>query len=267
CAEIVRQLGLPVAAAEMATFGDERALVVERFDRAWIADGAKRPALLRLPQEDFCQATGTPPTKRYESDGGPGMAKCLDILAASEHPVAARTGFALAQLAFWLLAAPDGHAKNFSLFVNRRGTFTPTPLYDILSAWPVIGKRARQLPYQDARMAMAVRSRNAHVRFGEIETRHWRQLALVTAGEGAWAAMRKLVEAVEPALDRAEQGLPAAFPPQVWDTISEGMRRHAQRFRAGLVTLGRAATEGATDGSTARPTARRTNKRAPEGAL
>jgi serine/threonine-protein kinase HipA len=238
CAEIVRALGLPVAVAEMATFGAERALVVERFDRAWVADGARRPTLLRLPQEDFCQATGTPPVKRYESDGGPGIAKCLDILAASEQPAAARTGFALAQLAFWLLAAPDGHAKNFSLFIHRGGAFAPTPLYDILSAWPVIGKRARQLPYQEARMAMALRSRNAHVRFGEIEARHWRQLALVAAGEAGWSAMLALVEAVGPALERTERRLPADFPPQVWETVSAGMRRHADRFRAGLAHTG-----------------------------
>lgn len=69
------------------------------------------------------------------------------MLAASAQPAQARLRFLLAQLAFWLLAAPDGHAKNFSLFIDRGGAFGPTPLCDILSAWPVIGQRARQLPY------------------------------------------------------------------------------------------------------------------------
>ncbi len=43
--------------------------------------------------------------------------------------------FVLSQLAFWLLAAIDGHAKNFSLF-RRRDGYLLAPLYDVLSAWP-----------------------------------------------------------------------------------------------------------------------------------
>ena len=148
----------------------------------------------------------------------------------------------LAQLSFWLLAASDGHAKNFSLFINLGGTFAPTPLYDILSAWPVIGQGARQLPYQEARLALAIRSKSAHYLLGEIETRHWRQLALLTADEAAWSAMLQLVQEVEPALDRTSRRLPADFPAHVWETISTGMRRHARKFRAGLKHLGEAAT-------------------------
>lgn len=238
CAQIVRELGLPVATTGMATFGSERALVVERFDRAWLPAGRGRTRLVRLPQEDLCQATGTPPTQRYEADGGPGIARCLGVLAASAQPVQARLRFLLAQLAFWLLAAPDGHAKNFSLFIDRGGAFGPTPLYDILSAWPVIGKGARQLPYQEARLAMAVRSKNAHVRLGEIEARHWRQLARSTGGDEVWAALLRLVEEVGPALDRTARLLPDDFPGHVWDTIAAGMRRHARRFEAGRRQLG-----------------------------
>jgi serine/threonine-protein kinase HipA len=159
------------------------------------------------------------------------MAACLDILGNSEAPAEARLRFLLSQLAFWLLAAPDGHAKNFSLFINPGGTYIPTPLYDILSAWPIIGKKARQMPYQKAGMAMAVRSANAHTRFGEIEARHWKDLALRTGGPAAWDVLVDMVQCVDAALDRVQgSGFPADFPELVWDAISAGMKKHAARF-------------------------------------
>ena len=74
CAQIVKELGLAVADTEMATFGSQKVLAVERFDRAWM-DGGQWIA--RLPQEDFCQATATPLDAKYEKDGGPGIDKVL----------------------------------------------------------------------------------------------------------------------------------------------------------------------------------------------
>jgi serine/threonine-protein kinase HipA len=227
CAQILRELGLDVATTEMAHFGEQRALVVERFDRQWTDD--PDAYLLRLPQEDLCQAAGKPPTAKYEKDGGPGIRECLEVLGNSEAPWLARLEFTLAQLAFWLLAAPDGHAKNFSIFIHQGGAYSLTPLYDVLSAWPIIGKGARQLPYQDAGLAMALRSRNAHWKFGEIEPRHWHQLAQ-QAGEAVWLNMVEMVEVVDPALDRVEALLPKGFPDPVWSTISAGVRRHAKKF-------------------------------------
>lgn len=81
CAQLVRELGLPVARVAMARFGAQRALVVERFDRRWqgVEPGVQdEPGFLpprsawvaRLPQEDLCQATGTSPNLKYEADGG-----------------------------------------------------------------------------------------------------------------------------------------------------------------------------------------------------
>lgn len=62
--------GLDVAQSTIATFEDQKVLVVERFDRRWAPDGAW---IVRLPQEDFCQANGLPPTMKYEADGGLGL--------------------------------------------------------------------------------------------------------------------------------------------------------------------------------------------------
>ena len=239
CAQIVRELGLDVAATRVATFDEQRVLVVERFDREWVASPArpKHPHLIRIPQEDMCQATGTPPRLKYEKDGGPGMAACLNVLGVSESPSEARLHFSLSQLAFWLLAATDGHAKNFSIFLNRGGTFAPTPLYDILSAWPVIGKRARQLPYQEADMAMALRSKNTHYALDEIQARHWKQLAMLTGGAPAWDAMLAMIGSIESALARVEQLLPREFPVHVWERISTGMLKHQKHFQTGTLRL------------------------------
>jgi len=63
CAQILAALGLPVAETEMAIFGQQKALVVERFDRAWMDEGKW---IARLPQEDFCQMLGYPSDKKYE---------------------------------------------------------------------------------------------------------------------------------------------------------------------------------------------------------
>jgi serine/threonine-protein kinase HipA len=227
CAQIVRELGLPVAATKVATFGRQRALVVERFDRQWMDNGTW---IARLPQEDLCQATATPPTGKYESDGGPGMARCLEVLGGSDSAREDRQQFLLAQLAFWLLAATDGHAKNFSLFMYPGSRYGATPLYDVLSAWPVIGHGAHMLPYQEAKLAMAMRSKSSHHRLDSIRARHWHDLALKTGGTLIWQAMVQLVRQAEPALERVRPLLPRDFPAKVWEAIEAGVRRHAALF-------------------------------------
>jgi serine/threonine-protein kinase HipA len=92
--------------------------------------------LLRLPQEDCCQALSVPPPRKYEPDGGPGIRQILELLKASDEPEADQTLFLKAQIVFWLLGATDGHAKNFSIFLLPGGRFRLTPLYDVMSAQP-----------------------------------------------------------------------------------------------------------------------------------
>lgn len=241
CAEILRELGLPVAHTEIATFGEQRALVVKRFDRRWQgiqgdpyapgftpADGAW---IARLPQEDFCQATGTPADQKYESNRGPGIAKVLEILARSEHPARDQLTFALSQLAFWLLAAIDGHAKNFSIH-HARDSFSLTPLYDVLSAWPFIGHGPRKLPLQDVKLAMAFRGRRPHYLLREIQPRHFERLAEIAGGANVWAEMQALVRRVPAALAKVEVRLPPNFPAVVWDPVARGMNQQCERFFA-----------------------------------
>ena len=141
-------------------------LAVTRFDRSLIEGW-----WVRLPQEDFCQARGLPPERKYEEHSGPGIAAILDTLRGSDNAEQDRRNFLTAQLVFWMLAAPDGHAKNFSIVIGPRDHFWATPLYDVMSAWPVIGKGARQFAWQKVKLAMALHAKNAHYRVAEIQRR------------------------------------------------------------------------------------------------
>ena len=226
CTQIGEALGLPVATTSTATFGEEAVLIVERFNREWMDNGAW---IARLPQEDFCQALGIPPGKKYEQHGGPSMSACLQLLQASMDN-GDTIFFLLTQLTFFLLAAPDGHAKNFSIFLQRGDDYEMTPLYDILSAWPYIGRGANKLDRHRAGLAMALRSKNAHYLFKDIHTRHWHELAMKSGGPKVWEAMLTLVESVDQALITVEAKLPNDFPPYTWETISTGMRAEARRF-------------------------------------
>jgi serine/threonine-protein kinase HipA len=240
CAQILRELGLPVAHSEMAEFAGQKVLVVERFDRERMPPGKAggqaagdtgHEWIARLPQEDFCQALGVAPALKYERDGGPGMAACLKLLAGSADAQADRSTFLLAQLAFWLMAATDGHAKNYSVFLGRGDVYRMTPLYDVISVWPYIGNAPNQFRWRAAGLAMAVRSKNAHDALQTIQARHWAALAKKNGGEPVWRAMCELAGGRVPeALAAVEKRLPSGFPGRTWEAIASGMRAQAQRF-------------------------------------
>lgn len=238
CGELLRELGLAVARTQIATFGSQRALVVERFDREWIADGPHGAWIARLPQEDFCQATGTPPQQKYEADGGPGMVRMLELLRASDD-TRDRATFLRSQLAFWLLAAIDGHAKNFSIFLLPGSRYHLTPLYDVISAWPIIGRGTRRIAPQDAKLAMAVRSTKAHWRLHEILPRHWKALASRHGGQRTWEDLLDVVERVEPAVRAVADRLPKDFPTGLFDDVAGGCRRQVAFFRRHLSAAAR----------------------------
>lgn len=231
CATLLGALGFDVAPTEMGRFGRQKVLIVERFDRRWM-DGDSWIA--RLPQEDFCQATATPGELKYESDGGPGIRAGLNLLASGSKAEADKLVFVQAQLAFWLMAATDGHAKNFSISLERGGGFHMTPLYDVLSIWPIIGSGANQVSPRRAKLSMALKGKNAHYHLHEIHTRHWQALALQSGVPGAFDHMVALVLQVPDALERMEAQLPAGFPRKVFKPIRTGMLAQAEKFVAEL---------------------------------
>lgn len=161
CLELCRALGLEAANANVLFFGGKPVLVVERFDRLW-----QNRVLYRLPQEDVCQSLGVSPTRKYQADGGPGIEDVLAFLNGAVVPKEDRLRFMTAQIIFWLLAAIDGHAKNFSVFLTPGG-YKLTPLYDVMSASPY-----SQLSPHKIKLAMAV-GKHRHYRIKNIQPRHF----------------------------------------------------------------------------------------------
>jgi serine/threonine-protein kinase HipA len=237
CARILAACGLPVAECEPLQFEDIKVLAVQRFDRAWL-HGPSGRWLARLPQEDCCQATGTPAALKYESDGGPGIDRIMSLLAMSETPQTDRRTFLLAQLVFWMLRAPDGHAKNFSLSIRPRGAYRLAPLYDVMSAWPLIGEGPGRLSEHKIRMAMAIRSANAHWKMKEIQRRHWLALGkrygvLADGGRAIDAILDDVIARTPRVVAEVGAALPAGFPDSVADPVLRGLERAATQLAAG----------------------------------
>jgi len=163
CLTLCRVLGLESAQARVLIFDGKPVIVVERFDRVW-RDGV----LYRLPQEDLCQAMGVPPMRKYQSDGGPGIINILQLLNGAVAPHVDRLAFMKAQIVFWLLAAIDGHAKNFSIYLTPGG-YKLTPLYDVMSAAPYA-----EFPVHKIKLAMSIGDKG-YYRLKQIQIRHFYQ--------------------------------------------------------------------------------------------
>jgi serine/threonine-protein kinase HipA len=166
CLSLLAAFGMEVATTQIRRFAGVTALVVERFDRRWTRDGR----LLRIPQEDLCQSLAVPPTRKYQNEGGPGVAAIADVLRGSDRPLIDIATLYKAQILFWLLGATDGHAKNFSIFLKPGGGFEMTPLYDVLTVQPSVDRR--QVRLNQFKLAMAVGARR-HYRVRDIHGRHF----------------------------------------------------------------------------------------------
>lgn len=231
CHLILKEYGVPVADAQIATFEDVKVLVVKRFDRRSATDGSW---IIRLPQEDMCQAMGVPPVFKYEEEGGPGIRKIMDLLLGSESATADRRLFMKAQVLFWLLGAIDGHAKNFSIYLLPQGGYRMTPLYDVMSAWPIVARK--ELHPKQLKMAMSVDGKNKHYYWQEILGRHWSSMARASRfpEEELHTVFRELLDRMEEVISRVASALPAEFPAPVAESIFDGMRR-AKSKAAGVL--------------------------------
>ncbi|WVN42730.1 type II toxin-antitoxin system HipA family toxin [beta proteobacterium MWH-UniP1] len=231
CLKFLAAIGLPVATAEIGLFEDQKVLIVERFDRRWVSGQQGRSRwLARLPQEDFCQVLGISADRKYQSMGGPGIEASLKILQGSQGADLDRAIFVMAQFAFWLLAAIDGHGKNFSVRLHAQDKYELTPLYDVISAWPVIGHGANRLPLQNAKLAMGLKGKNIHYAISEIRTRHWKLLAKNSGLPGIWELMLKTAETIESAIASVMQQLPDHYPEPLAEAVFNGVRKQTAKF-------------------------------------
>lgn len=220
CLKLMEAFGLPVAKTEIATFGKRRVLVVERFDRQWLNDGRR---LLRLPQEDCCQALGIPPSQKYQSSvqggkNGPSAVDILSLLEAGDKPLQNQMEFFKSQIIFWLIGATDGHGKNFSVFLRPGGGFELTPFYDVLSAQPVFDQK--QIPHNKYKLAMSVGDSRKYAILN-IRGRHFAETAK-EAGLGPTLINRvfdEILSAAPDAADRALSQMPKDFSIDIHESV------------------------------------------------
>jgi serine/threonine-protein kinase HipA len=156
-------------------------------------------------------------------------------LTTSSESERDRRNFFRAQVIFWMLGATDGHAKNFSIFLQAGGAYHLTPFYDVLSAYPVMGKGANMLSPFKAKLAMAVRSKNTHWVMRHIERRQWvqvgREYGIVSlAGQSVDAILDDLASRTPEVLNTVKAKLPECFPLSVSEPIFHGLLACADRL-------------------------------------
>lgn len=227
CLEIFRSFGLPTAETHIETFDEVKALIVKRFDRELASD---KSWIIRHPTEDMCQANGIAPALKYENEGGPGISTIMGLLKSSLNPESDRKQFMQCAFLFCLLGAIDGHAKNFSIYLKQGGRFKLTPVYDVISAYPIAEKR--QIEYRDLKMAMALHGKNCHYKWYEIMPRHWfEESKRVDFPESEMQAIiDQTLSKIEDVIAEVNSKLPDKFPNNIASPIFEGMRKMAKRF-------------------------------------
>jgi serine/threonine-protein kinase HipA len=226
CARLLEGYGVSVAESTLRTFGETKVLIVKRFDRKL---HSSKKYWLRLPQEDLCQATGTPGAQKYEADGGPGIRAIARVLQGSTERSADLKTLMQSQLLFWMLAATDGHAKNFSIHILPEGRYRLAPLYDVFSAWPVVGSRHNQVHKKKLKLAMAHHGKNANYHWVDVS----RSLLNTTArhcgmGDEIEAVIEEFAKRTPEVIEKVGAQLPDGFPLVLFDSVTQGLRSSAK---------------------------------------
>jgi serine/threonine-protein kinase HipA len=221
CLKLARELGLTVAASSLRTFAGEQALVVERYDRRRrVPDGR----LVRLHQEDACQALGVTPLRRYENEGGLGAPEIVALLLRESDDPAADVGAFVDALALnWVMGGTDAHAKNYSVLIAP-GSVRLAPFYDLISILPY----ARRVHYRQARLAMRI---DREYLLWKIRRRHWEGLAVRSGLDPAPLVDRvgELMATVPGAVSRAATEVRnEGVTHEIVDRVETAVRDHAE---------------------------------------
>jgi serine/threonine-protein kinase HipA len=129
CMTLAARAGLPVPAVDVVTIGGTQVFMVERYDRTQSVSGQ----LVRLHQEDFCQALGIPPELKYEKEGGPGFRDCFRLVEEwSDEPLLDAANLLNWSIFNFIIGNADAHGKNLSFLYND-GLVRMAPFYDLIS--------------------------------------------------------------------------------------------------------------------------------------
>lgn len=219
CMTIAKNLGLNVAPVQTILVDERPVLVVERYDRVIDADGTVH----RIHQEDFCQALGLPPEKKYEQDAGPSLARIARVLQDFAEPSAPETLLRALTLNV-ALGNCDAHGKNFSLLHTQAGGLRLAPLYDLLSTrlYPLDDKLAMYVDsVQKADRVTAERIVNEANRWGM--TRRIAQEIVTDSLDRLPAAVKQATEEID------------ALP----DTLPELVNKRVDQLRTSTPPSGR----------------------------
>lgn len=227
CLVLAGEAGLPVARSRVMRFEEEVAIVVERYDR--LRDGN---AVVRVHQEDCCQALGVLPVNKYENVGGPGARAIATLLRERSRSSQEDLDTFVGALAFnWIVAGTDAHAKNYSVLIGRGGELRLAPLYDIASFLPYAKHGLRKLT-----LAMKI---GGTYRLHDIGVHAWQKLATEVGRDPAEvrAAIAAMCDAL-PDLSAdvhartKEDGLSHRGLPELTRKIQERARACARILRA-----------------------------------
>ena len=229
CSKILAGFGIPIAHCDLGEFEDQKVLIVERFDRVYSQDNSW---IIRLPQEDFCQTNAISPLQKYQSDGGLSISDIMKILNGSSEPLRDKHTFFAVQVIFWLLFAIDGHAKNFSVKHTSRNTYEMTPIYDVLSIFPILGPKQDQIATRKAKLAMAIRSSKNYDEIDRIMKRHFiaQAVSVGITKQQAIQLMDAIVEATPAVIEHVYGLLPEGFNKSLADSILQGMGEQAVKL-------------------------------------
>jgi serine/threonine-protein kinase HipA len=165
CLSLARALGLPAASSKVMHFDNEVAVVVERYDRQQSGN-----TIVRVHQEDMCQALGIMPTQKYQNEGGPSVATIVELLRTQSSDREADVKTFVNSVAFnWLIAGTDAHAKNYSLLIANGPRVRLAPLYDIASVLPY-----KEFDFPKLKLSMKI---GGEYEIRQISLRQWQKLS------------------------------------------------------------------------------------------
>lgn len=227
CLRLAEQLGLVVARSEILRFGNVTAIAIERYDRVM-----QSGHLVRVHQEDVCQALGIHPAMKYQNEGGPDVISTMELMNRSSQPFEDRRSVMEAIVFNYLILGTDAHAKNFSLLLGRNQQVRLCRLYDLASFLPYAAR------LKDCRFAMKI---GGYYLDNQIHPRHFERMARACEfpAQQLMSMVAEMAERLPNAADRvrkdmANDGIFHGILDRLVTLLTERSFEKAQIFRAAI---------------------------------
>ena len=217
CMKLAKKCGLSAAECEILRFDSVPYYVTTRYDRE-IRDGV----WTRIHQEDFCQAIGTAPEKKYENEGGPGLVECANKILEMRLRSSDYIAFIRLAVFNFIIGNGDAHAKNYSILYRDNGAQL-APAYDLISTavYPSLSKKMAMKIGEDYSFARITRGK--FTRFGERLGKGRQELVLNCLDEA--------LDTVEPCAQQLAEELSQTEPSPIYQAILDGIRRRTNKLR------------------------------------